>query len=768
MKPVEYGKLINYKISCGKVILNYEYRTSYINFINESIFNVYSCISEEVKSYAVENVYVDPVDINIESFNDYLKISFNNISILVYDEFKLDVYYKDILLCEDYKGERNPFIRHALELTEGEEQKEAAKKVSEGEGHKSQDHTYSHLIEVIKKHQPNSKYYALGEKTGFLNKQGYEYEMWNTDEPAAHLEYFKSLYKSIPFYITLINDLAYGIFFDNTYRTYFDMGKENSDYIYFGADNGNLNYYFIMGPAIKDVVRRYTDLTGKTPLPKKKMLGIHQSRWSYGRNTRVNQIIKGYKENNLPLDVIHLDIDYMDNYKVFTYNSERFDLKNDIARWNSEGIEIITIIDPGVKAEDNYFIYEEGKKNNLFATQHGELYHNRVWPGKSAYPDFTKEKTRSWWANNQQIMVDFGVSGIWNDMNEPASFDGPLPDDVEFENDGRPTNHLEIHNVYGHLMAKATFQGLKDATNERPFVITRACYAGSQKYTTFWTGDNQSLWIHLQMAVPMLCNMSLSGLSFIGTDIGGFGGDVTKELLIRWAEVGSFFPLCRNHASILTRDQEPFAFDQETIDCYKKALNYRAELIPYYYDLFYKGELTGDPVLKPLVYNYQSDENTHELNDEFLIGDNILVSPVLEQGKNKKLVYLPAGNWYNKQDNTFYNGNNYYIIDAPLDTCPIFIKAGSIIPTYKLSEQVENKDSIIFNVYLDKDNNNFSYEHLYDDGKSYDYRNEVLTKYVICVVNNEVTINTTINNYQEYKDITINVYYPDGTVKNIK
>jgi alpha-glucosidase len=543
------------------------------------------------------------------------------------------------------------------------------------------------------------------------------------------------------------------------------MGKENSDYIYFGADNGNLDYYFIVGPCIKGVVRKYVSLTGKTPLPKKKMLGIHQSRWSYGRNKRVDQIIEGYEKNNIPLDVMHLDIDYMDNYKVFTYNNERFDLPNDTAKWKEKGIDIVTIIDPGVKAEDNYFIYEEGKANNLFATQNGQLYHNRVWPGKSAYPDFTKEETRNWWAKNQHIMTNYGVAGIWNDMNEPASFDGPLPDDVEFANDGRPTNHLEIHNVYGHLMAKATYEGLKDTTNERPFVITRACYAGSQKYTTFWTGDNQSLWIHLQIAIPMLCNMSLSGLSFIGTDIGGFGADVTKELLIRWAEVGAFFPLCRNHASMLTRDQEPFAFDQETIDCYKKALDYRAELIPYYYDLFYNGELTGDPVLKPLIYNYQNDFNTHNLNDEFLIGDSILVSPVLEQGKTKKLVYLPKGNWYNKDENKIYKGENYYVIDAPLHICPTFIKCGSVIPTYPLSLHVENKDEIIFNIYLDEFKE-ISYNHLYDDGKSFDYRNNIYTLYNISISNDTINIDPVINNYKLYNKITLRIY-SDNNIQEI-
>ena len=691
----------SYKLNNNKVFINSNNKELLIEFINEQVFRVYQELERPTSSFAIENLNITPVDITVESLEDGLFIKTKILSIKVYADFKLDIYHFDKVLCEDYKGKRNPFKRHAISTYETEEDKQKAKELSLAEGHESKDEDFKHYkIEILKTNNQNNLYYGLGEKTGFLNKAGYEYEMWNTDEPSAHLEYFKTLYKSVPFFITFNKETSYGIFFDNTYKTYFDMGKENNEYIYFASDNGNLDYYFIYGPSIKEVVSNYISLTGATPLPKRKMLGIHQSRWSYGTKERVDEIISGYESNDLPLDIIHLDIDYMDNYKVFTYDKNRFDLKNNITEWNKKGVEIVTIIDPGTKQEDGYFMYDEGVKNNYFATQDNKVYINSVWPGKSAYPDFSKEATRSWWGNAQKIMTDLGVSGIWNDMNEPASFEGPLPDDVQFDNDGKIAYHNEIHNVYGHLMAKATYNGLKEATNERPFVLTRAAYAGSQKYTSFWTGDNQSLWIHLQMAIPMLCNMSLSGFSFIGTDIGGFGGDVTKELLIRWAEVGVFFPLCRNHSAMMTRDQEPFSFDDETTRIYRKALKLRESLIPYYYDLFYHGEKNNTPVMLPLVYFYQDDENTYNINDQFTIGESIMVAPVLEQGKTKRMVYLPKGTWYNINNHKTYQGNNYIIEDAALDTCPIYIKDSSIIPTYENINHINDQNNIVFNIFI--------------------------------------------------------------------
>lgn len=763
-----FGKLIDYQKKNHSIKLIYQKGICEIQFITNEIIRFLSILEKKEKSFAIENLKSKTVKYDLIKKENHLEVITPSLKIKIYDEFKVDIYNNDdILICEDYKENRNPFIRHALEIDESIEDSKKASDVSLGEGHNTTRDINHHKIEIIKKHHLGDHYYGLGEKTGFLDKKGYEYEMWNTDDPSAHLEYFKSLYKSIPFYTVLNEKYTYGVFYDNTYRTFFDMGKENAEYIYFGADNGNIDYYFISGKTLKNVITNYTYLTGTTPLPKLKTLGAHQSRWSYGSSKRVDQIIDGYIKNDIPLDYIHLDIDYMQDYKVFTINNERFpNFMNKVKSWNEKGIGLITIIDPGVKVEDGYFIYEEGIKNNLFLTRNGEVYENRVWPGKSVYPDFSKETTREWWANATKILTNQGVQGIWNDMNEPASFDGPLEDDVMFENDGKPATHLKMHNIYASLMAKATYKGIKENTSERPFIITRAAYSGSQKYTTFWTGDNQSLWIHLQMAIPMLCNMSLSGLSFIGTDIGGFGGDVTKELLCRWAEVGAYFPLCRNHSSMMTRDQEPFAFDEETIQIYKHALQIRYELIPYYYDLFYQGEKTGLPVLRPLVLNYQEDKETYNQNDQFMIGDNILVSPVLESGKTKKMVYLPSGKWYVLNTNKIYK-EGYHVIDAPLGVCPTFVKMGSIIPTY---QNVKNLNKQITNLTVDiYPGKNTKYYHLYDDGKTFNYQNGIKTVYEFALKSNEIKINVE-DNYQKYQTITYQIYknIKDITIDGIK
>lgn len=757
-----FGKLLSYRMKKHYIELKYEEGLCLIEFINNDIIRFVSYLEKKEKSFAIDNLKYKNVNYQLSKVFDHLEVKTLKWTLKVYDDFKIDIYdQNNVLICEDYKKERNPFIRHALELNESEEETLSASNKSAEEGHKAVSSVNHHKLEVVKKHHSDDHYFGLGEKTGFLDKTGYEYEMWNTDEPSAHLEYFKTLYKSVPFYIVLNPRYNYGIFFDNTYRTFFDMGKENADYIYFGADFGNLDYYFIGGASLKEIISGYTSLTGTTPLPAKKTLGAHQSRWSYGSSKRVDQIIHSYIDNGIPLDYVHLDIDYMKDYKVFTFNDERFpNLKDKIKEWDKLGVGIISIIDPGVKVEDGYFMYEEGKKDNLFLTKDGEIYQNRVWPGLSVYPDFSKKETRTWWSNATKILTDKGIRGIWNDMNEPASFDGPLPDDVMFENDGNLANHLKMHNVYAHLMAKATYNGLKENTNIRPFVLTRAAYAGTQKYSTFWTGDNQSLWIHLQMAIPMLCNMGLSGFSLVGTDIGGFGGDVTKELLCRWVEAGSYFPLCRNHSSMLTRDQEPTAFDKETLEIYKKAIKNRYKLIPYYYDLFYQSEKDGLPVMRPLVLNYQNDQETYNLNDEFMIGDSILVSPVLESGKNKKMVYLPAGKWYMQNTSVIYK-EGYHIVDAPLGVCPTFVKMGSIIPSYdNVSNLNKEINEIIFDIYPGKKE---KYVHIYDDGKTFDYQRGVLTKYYLDLNSKELKIKVE-NNYQVYQNVKYRIY---GNIKEV-
>jgi alpha-glucosidase len=407
--------------------------------------------------------------------------------------------------------------------------------------------------------------------------------------------------------------------------------------------------------------------------------------------------------------------------------------------------------------DKGYKIFDEGLNNGYFATdKDGITYVNEVWPGDSVYPDFLNSKVREWWGNNQKIMMDAGVSGIWNDMNEPASFRGPLPEDVMFDNDGIQVSHKEAHNVYGHFMDKATYEGIKKATGKRPFVVTRACYAGTQKYSTIWTGDNQSTWEHLRMSVPMLMNLGLSGMGFCGTDVGGFGHDCSAELLSRWVQVGAFTPLFRNHSAIGTRDQEPWAFDEITEEINRKYIKLRYKFMPYFYDVMRGTEEDGAPLIRPLLFNYQKDKRTYEINDEFMVGESILVAPVLAQGETRRMVYLPEGNnWFDYWTGQEYSGGEYIIKTAPLDVCPIFIKSGSIIPTFPGLNYTGEKEinKLTLEVYLSaNESKTVEYSHYVDDGETFEYKDGIYDEYKITINNSNKVIIDFEKIKTEYKD----------------
>jgi alpha-glucosidase len=333
-------------------------------------------------------------------------------------------------------------------------------------------------------------------------------------------------------------------------------------------------------------------------------------------------------------------------------------------------------------------------------------------------------------------------------MNEPASFQGELPGDVQFKDEGRGASHRKIHNVYGHLMAKATFSGIRKHDSRRPFIITRACYSGSQKYSTAWTGDNHSIWAHLQMAIPQLCNLGMSGMAFVGTDVGGFGSDCTAELLCRWVQVGCFSPLFRNHSAMGTRRQEPWAFDSNTLEINRKYIKLRYRLLPYFYDLFWKCQKDGLPVLRPLILEYQQDEKTKDMNDEFLLGSSILVAPVVNQGQRVRSVYLPQGQWVDFWTKEVIQGESYLLKEAPLDTCPIYIKAGSIIPNYPEINYVGEKE--IEELTLDIYPGACEYHHFQDNGEDYDYQQGIYNEYCFTLnENRELTIELAHKGYEK-------------------
>ena len=625
--------------------------------------------------------------------------------ITVEPENGMALFYDGKLLCVDYPGSRR--LRTSLSpeevaqlSSEGHVPSEALAEAGEWK------------VEAVKTLAPDAVVYGLGDKTGFLNKRHYAYENWNTDDPTPHCDNYKSLYKSINFFMVYSENGCLGILADNSYRTRFDFGKEQEDYYFWSHAGGALDYYMIPGKTPKEVLRRYQSLTGRSMLQQKWVYGFHQSKWSYYTDGEVLGMVSTMRENKLPIDAVHMDIDYMEGFRVFTFNSARFsDPKAMTAKLAEQNVKAITIIDPGVKLDPGYFVYDEGVEQGHFARNpDGSIYEGAVWPGPAVFPDYTQEKTRIWWGEKVKIMTDAGIRGIWNDMNEPANFTGPLPDDVKFSEG----NHKEIHNVFGHLMAKATYDGLLKADGRRPFVLTRACCAGSQRYCSGWTGDNHSMWQHLQLSLTQMMNLGLSGMNMVGSDVGGFGSDATPELLVRWFQLGAISPFFRDHYAKGTRNQEAYAFDQATMDGCRKALDLRYHLLPYIYDLAHEDM----PILRPLVLEYPEDPVCRELTDQCMLGDRLLAAPVMTPGVSARAVYLPKGVWFDYYTGKRYTGGKYVLAEAPADRMPLFAKAGAVIPVSAGKPQcVEEITRVVLEVFP----GNGRYVHTMDDGESMDY-----------------------------------------------
>ncbi|MBB3107999.1 alpha-glucosidase [Paenibacillus phyllosphaerae] len=535
-----------------------------------------------------------------------------------------------------------------------------------------------------KRMEPDSHVYGLGEKTGFLDKKGEKYDMWNSDVYDPHVPEIEALYVSIPFLIHFRYDKpAYGIFLDNPGRCSFDMRSGNDSYT-FQTTSGTIDYYFVSGPDMKSVIQGYSRLTGTMDLPPAWAIGYHQSRYSYMSQEEVMTLAWTFREKQIPCDVIYLDIHYMDEYRVFTFDPVRFPRPQAmIEELKAMGIRIVPIVDPGVKKDPSYAAYREGIRSDYFCRKlEGELFIGNVWPGASAFPDFTEEEVRSWWGEQHRFYTDMGIHGIWNDMNEPAVFNESktMDLDVVHRNDGRPKMHHEVHNLYGMLMSMATQQGLKQQLDgERPFVLTRAGYAGIQKYAATWTGDNRSFWEHLAMSIPMVLNLGLSGQPFSGPDIGGFAHHTSPELLARWTQAGAFYPYCRNHSVLESIRQEPWVFGPEIEDICRTYIRLRYSLLPYLYTLFHEAHETGLPVMRPLILEYPHDRQVYNCCDQFLVGQDLLVAPILRPSTEYRTVYLPAGEWIDYWSGERFAGGQHVMAHAPLERMPIYVRAGAVI-----------------------------------------------------------------------------------------
>ncbi len=571
----------------------------------------------------------------------------------------------------------------------------------------------------------DERFFGLGEKSDGLEKRGKQYTMWNSDFP-QYTSKIDPLYVSIPFFIGLREQKAYGIFFDNTYKSYFNMGASNNRFYWFGAEGGEMNYYFIYGPNMKRVISSYTMLTGRIQLPPRWALGYQQSKWSYYPDTEVKRIAKTFRDEKIPCDVIYLDIDYMNGYRVFTWNKDRFpESKKMLSDLKEEGFKIVPIIDPGVKADSNYFAAKEGVQKDLFVKYpDGKFYEGEVWPSWAYFPDFTKHATRDWWAEKLDALLNQGVEGFWNDMNEPSVWGQAFPDIVQFDDNGFKANHKKIHNVYALNMVKAGMECFeKYSPDKRHFMLTRAGFAGTQRYSAVWTGDNSSTNADLQAACVMPQGMGISGLAFVGSDVGGFVGMPTENLYTRWMELGAFTPFFRGHSAINQPDKEPWAFGDEVESNVRQIINLRYQLLPFLYNEFYNASQSGLPIMRPMFLNYQDDEECYKTNAQyqFMVGDNILVAPVLNDNEKFKKLYLPAGQWYDWWTNKIYDGGNWIIAAAPINQIPFFIKEGAVIPMQEVEQyvgqkKIEELELVVF------PSSKSTYQLYQDDGISFDYK----------------------------------------------
>lgn len=610
---------------------------------------------------------------------------------------------------------------------------------------------------VYKKMPIDEHYFGLGDKTGPLDRREEAFSLWNTDA-YRYQESTDPLYKSIPFFMVYRAGMTSGIFLDNTWRTSFDFGKELPGVYSFGAVNGPLDYYILYGPSPEQVVETYAWLTGTPPLPPLWTLGFQQSRYSYVPQSRVLEVAARLRADHIPADAIYLDIGYQDQNRPFTVDTKAFpDFSGMIANLKAENFHVVAITDLHIAKlpDHNYYPYDSGMAGDEFLKNpDGSVYTGVVWPGPSVFPDFTQQQTRAWWGTLYKHFHDIGIEGFWNDMNEPAIFNVPtktMPLDVvhRINEPGfstRTATHAEIHDVYGMENSRATFEGLKTLDpSQRPFVLTRASYAGGQRYAATWTGDNSSTWNHLRMTTPMLENLGISGFAFSGADVGGYAGTPSPDLLTKWIEVATFQPIDRDHTEIGSGDQEPWVGGPAREAIRRRFIQERYRLMPYLYTLAEEASRTGLPIVRPLFLEYPDAASDHHPIDtdisaagEFLVGHDLLVAPPpFPAALDTYTIEFPSAVWYNYWTGEKVEAPTSTAAPAPntpaqvqlsiqakpeLATLPVFVHAGSILPIAPLVESTNEtpQGPLTLRVYAGDSCNGSLY---LDDGRTCAYKN---------------------------------------------
>jgi alpha-glucosidase len=437
-------------------------------------------------------------------------------------------------------------------------------------------------------------------------------------------------------------------------------------------------------------------------------------------------LAKTFREKKIPADVIYFDIHYMDNYKIFTWDNNRFPQpKKMLDELEGMGFKNVVIVDPGIKVEKTYKAFEEGLTKDLFLKYpDGTNYTGQVWPGWCYFPDFTNPKTRDWWGNSFKGYINDGIDGFWNDMNEPATWGQRFPDLVEADFDGKKTSHREWHNVYGMQMARSTFEGSKKLlAGKRPFILTRAAYSGIQRYSAIWTGDNRPEDDHMMAGVRLVNSLGLSGVANAGYDVGGFAGEASKELFSRWMQIGAFCPFFRSHKMIDAKDSEPWSYGEKVEEIVRNYISFRYKLMPYLYSSFYEATQNGMPVARSLAINYTYDPMIYDwkYQNQYLFGQSIMVAPVVSNKEINK-VYLPAGDWYDLNTERKYAGNQELYVETPMETLPLYVKGGAIIPMQSVVQSAKEMphDTLYLHVYMGNSNNAFTYYEDAGDGYAHE------------------------------------------------
>jgi alpha-glucosidase len=530
---------------------------------------------------------------------------------------------------------------------------------------------------------------------------------------------------SVPFYMGIHSSRQYGIFFDNTYRSHFNMGASNNRFSSFGAEGGEMNYYLFAG-TMREIISNYTWLTGRIKLPPMWSLGTQQCRYSYYPDSEVVNIAQTYRSKKIPADVIYLDIHYMDAYKVFTFHPERFPQPAKmVAQLKEMGFHTAVILDPGIKVEDGYKQYEEGTNSNYFVKYpDGENYSGEVWPGWSHFPDFTRADVRQWWADAVKFYTEKGIDALWNDMNEPAAWGQSLPDLIEFDYEGQRTTHRQARNIYGMQMARSTYEGArKQLDGKRPFILNRAGYSGVQRYAASWTGDNTAQSDNMLLGVRLINSMGLSGLAYAGYDVGGFADEASPDLFARWLVLGTFSPLFRFHSGINTKDAEPWAFGEEVEEIARHYIGLRYRLMPYIYSAFYESTQTGIPVSRSLTIDYTHDVAIYDtrFQNQYLFGHALLITPVAA-GQDYIKVYLPTQTklWYDLHTGAAIQAGEH-IAEVRRERYPLYVRAGSIICMQSTIQSMSEQPTTTLEVHLYYGAENNSSLYYEDDGSTYQY-----------------------------------------------